>query len=233
MKTINENGTFRKRSPEWNFLKTLFSRVLEDRRKQNLKKTLRTHYQLQSTPRNIRNLFWRWRTGASLSCLSNLIAFFKANLALLHVILKLIFPGGGRTLSGSFTFATSVMRWRVGSPFSLTLSLPWFWPFKLFLRLWRTSQQYKPTPKKFKDGANLLFRGLIIANTYASSMRSRVSYRFLKSIHRIRVDGRKRYERTRIFFEGEKSCVFKRIWIRVDRAWVTFSGDRGIKEMLF
>ena len=23
MKTINENGTFRKRSPEWNFLKTL------------------------------------------------------------------------------------------------------------------------------------------------------------------------------------------------------------------
>ena len=27
MKTINEKGTFRKRSPEWNFLKTLFSRV--------------------------------------------------------------------------------------------------------------------------------------------------------------------------------------------------------------
>ena len=24
MKTINENGTFRKRSPEWNFMKTLF-----------------------------------------------------------------------------------------------------------------------------------------------------------------------------------------------------------------
>ena len=32
--------------------------------------------------------------------------------------------------------------------------------------------------KKFKGGANLLFRGLIIANTYASSMRSRVSFRF-------------------------------------------------------
>ena len=36
----------------------------------------------------------------------------------------------------------------------------------------------KPTPENLKDGANLLFRGLIIANTYASSMRSRVSYRF-------------------------------------------------------
>ena len=31
----------------------------------------------------------------------------------------------------------------------------------------------KPTPKKFKDGANLLFRELIIANTYASKLRSR------------------------------------------------------------
>ena len=31
----------------------------------------------------------------------------------------------------------------------------------------------KPTPKKFKDGANLLFRELIIANTYASKVRSR------------------------------------------------------------
>ena len=31
----------------------------------------------------------------------------------------------------------------------------------------------KPTPKKFKDGANLSFRELIIANTYASKVRSR------------------------------------------------------------
>ena len=36
----------------------------------------------------------------------------------------------------------------------------------------------KPTPKKFKDCASLLFRGFIIANTYASSMSSWVSYRF-------------------------------------------------------
>ena len=75
------------------------------------------------------------------------------------------------------TFATGVKMRKVGSPFSLTLFLPWFWHFKLFLRLWRTSQQYKPTPKKFKDGANLLFRGLIIANTYALSKYRRVSYR--------------------------------------------------------
>ena len=56
MKTINENGTFRKRFPG-NFLKTLFSRVPVDRRKWNFSKTLRTHYQFQSSPRNIRNLF--------------------------------------------------------------------------------------------------------------------------------------------------------------------------------
>ena len=57
MKTINENGTFRKRSPEWNFLKTPFWRVRVDRRKRNFSKTLRSHYQSQYTPRNIRNLF--------------------------------------------------------------------------------------------------------------------------------------------------------------------------------
>ena len=55
MKTIDENGTFRKRSPDWNFLKTPFSRVRVDRRKRNFSKTLRTHYQFQSTLR--KNLF--------------------------------------------------------------------------------------------------------------------------------------------------------------------------------
>ena len=53
MKTINQNGTFRKRSPYWNFLKTLFSRLRVDMRKRNFSKTLRSHYQFQSTPRNI------------------------------------------------------------------------------------------------------------------------------------------------------------------------------------
>ena len=57
MKMINENGTFRKRSPEWNCLKTMFLRVRLDKRKRNFSKTLRSHYQFHSTPRNIRNLF--------------------------------------------------------------------------------------------------------------------------------------------------------------------------------
>ena len=39
MKTINENGTFRKRSPEWNFLKTLFSRVRETDENRTLRKS--------------------------------------------------------------------------------------------------------------------------------------------------------------------------------------------------
>ena len=120
------------------------------------------------------------------------------------------------------TFATGVKRRKVGSPFSLTLFLPWFWHFKLFLRLWKTSQQYKPTPKKFKEGANLLFRGLIIANTYASSVRNRVSCHF-QSIHHIRVDRRKRCQNAtsgREFFWKwrKKGSVFKRIRILVDRA---------------
>ena len=67
------------------------------------------------------------------------------------------------------------------------------------------SQQYKvykPTPTKFKDGANLLFCGLIIANTYASSMRRRVSYRF-------QIDSSYKCGRAKIFFEdGEKKVAF-------------------------
>ena len=86
MKTINENGTFRKRSPEWNVLKTLFSRVRVDRRKRNFSKTLRTRYQFQVTPRKIRNLF-KMADGrfpflsSILGFISNLIACFQANLA--------------------------------------------------------------------------------------------------------------------------------------------------------
>ena len=69
----------------------------------------------------------------------------------------------------------------------------------------------KPTPKNLKDGANLLFRGLIIANTYASSMRSRVSYRF--QIDSSYTCGRaetmrKRYDWTRIFLKTGKKVSF-------------------------
>ena len=91
--------------------------------------------------------------------------------------------------------------------FGLSLFLPWFWHFKLFLWLSRTSQKYKPTPKNFKDGANLLFRGLIIANTYASSISSWVSYRF--QIDSSYTCGRaktmrKSFEWTQICFENRK-----------------------------
>ena len=125
--------------------------------------------------------FKRWWTGASLSCLLSLGLFLTSNCLFSS---KFSFVNSSSWLLQKVTehyqvsFATGVKRRKVGSPFSLTLFLPWIWHFKLFLRLWRTSQLYKPTPKKFKGGANLLFRGLIIANTYASSMRSRVSFRF-------------------------------------------------------
>ena len=185
-----------------------------DQWKRNFSKTLRTHYQFQSTPRKIRNLF-KMPDGRSpflsfiLGLISDLIACFQANLALL--ILQADYSR--RRQNYQVTFATGVKRQKVGSPFRLTLFLPWFWHFKLFLWLWRTSQQYKPTLKKFKDGANLLFRGLIIANKYASSIRSRVSYRF--QIDSSYTCGRakamrKCYEWTRILLEnGEKELRFQ------------------------
>ena len=80
----NENRTFRQRSLELNFLKTLFSRVPVYRRERNFSKTLRTHYQVQSTPSNIRNLF-KMADGRFpflsfiLGLISNLIACFQAN----------------------------------------------------------------------------------------------------------------------------------------------------------
>ena len=90
MRTINENGTFQKRSPELNFKKTLFSRVCVDGRKRNFSKTLSTpqHYLFQSTSRNIRNLFkiadGRFPFLSFIpGLISTLIACFQANLALL------------------------------------------------------------------------------------------------------------------------------------------------------
>ena len=77
---------FSKRSPDWNFLKTPFSRVRVDRRKRNFSKTLRTHYQFQSTLRkNLLNMADERFPFLSfiLGLISNLIACFQANLALL------------------------------------------------------------------------------------------------------------------------------------------------------
>ena len=118
MKTINENGTFRKRSPEWNVLKTLFSRARVDRRKRNSLKTLRTHYQFQSTPRNIRNLV-KMADGRFpflsfiLGLISNLIASFSSKFSFVNCWL---FHWAAENYQ--VTFTTGFKRWKVGSPFS-------------------------------------------------------------------------------------------------------------------
>ena len=129
MKTINENGTFRKRFPEWNFLKTLFSRGSVNRRKRNFSKTLITHYQFQSTPRNIRNLFkiadgrlpflvfYTWAYFQPIAC-------FQANLALLN--LQADNSRRQQNIIKPVTFTNGVKRRKVGYPFSLTLFLPRF-----------------------------------------------------------------------------------------------------------
>ena len=99
--------------------------------------TLRTHYQFQSTPRNIRNLF---KMGDArfpflsfiLGLISDLIACFQANST------SWLFQEAAEHYQ--VTFVASVKRRKVGSPFRMTLFLPWFWHFKLFLWLWRKSQ---------------------------------------------------------------------------------------------
>ena len=118
MKTINENGTSRKRSPEWNVLKTLFSRARVDRRKRNSLKTLRTHYQFQSTPRNIRNLV-KMADGCFpflsfiLGLISNLIASFSSKFSFVN---SWLFHWAAENYQ--VTFTTGFKRWKVGSPFS-------------------------------------------------------------------------------------------------------------------
>ena len=113
MKTINEKGIFRKHSTEWNFLKTLFSRVRVDRRKRNFSRTLKTHYQFQSTPRNIKNLL-KMADGRfpllsfMLRLIFNLIARFQANLALL--IPQVDYSRRRQNLYYQVTFATGVKR---------------------------------------------------------------------------------------------------------------------------
>ena len=110
MKTINENGTFRKRSPEWNVLKTLCLRARVDRRNRNFSEKLRTHYQFQSTPRNIKNLF-KMADGHfpflsfTLELISNLIASFQANLALL--ILQADYTTGRQNIIGLLALPVS------------------------------------------------------------------------------------------------------------------------------
>ena len=133
----NENGTFQQRSLELNFLKTLFSRVPVYRRERNFSKTLTTHYQVQSTPSNIRNLF-KMADGRFpflsfiLGLISNLIACFQANSS------SWLFQEAAE--HDQITFATGVKRRKVGSPFSLTLA------FMHFVLLMWSSASERPNP---------------------------------------------------------------------------------------
>ena len=91
------------------------------RRKRNFSKTLRTCYQFQSTPRNIRNLMADGRfplLSFILGLISSLIACFQADYSRRrqNIIRLLSLPA----------FATVVKRRKVGSPFSLTWILPRF-----------------------------------------------------------------------------------------------------------
>ena len=153
---------FRKRSPQWKFLKTLFWRVRVDRRKRNFSKTLRLHYQFQSTTRNIRNLFNMAGRALPFPVVYTW-AYFKPNCLFLS---RFSFVNSSSWLIQEaaehyqVTFATGVKRPKVGSPCSLTLFLPGFWHFKLILRLRRRSHQYlKPHQRNSKIASIFYFAG--------------------------------------------------------------------------
>ena len=182
----------------------LFSRVSVDRRKRNFSKTLTTHYQFQSSPCNVRNLFKV--ADGRFPCLSFIECFHSR----------------GQHLFKFIGIDESVCIRKKSTSQKIGLGHQHDRRFIVLRHQWKTLQRYKPTPKKFKEGANLLFRGLIIANAYASSVRNRVSYHFqIDSLYTCR-QGKtipKRYEWTRFFLRTEKkSCVFKRIRILVDGA---------------
>ena len=110
----------RKRSPGWNVLKTLFLRARVDRRKRNSLKTLRTHYQFQSTPRNIRNLF-KMADGRFpflsfiLGLISNLTASFSSQFCFVNSSSWLYQVAAEHY---QVVFATSFKRRKFRSPFS-------------------------------------------------------------------------------------------------------------------
>ena len=135
MKTINENGTFCKRFPECNFLKTQFSRVSVDRRKRNFSKTMTTHYQFQSSPCNIGNLF-KVAEGR-FPCLSFIECFHSR----------------GQHLCKFIGIDESVCIRKESTSQKIGLGHQHDRRFIVLGHQWKTSQRYKPTPKKFEEGA--------------------------------------------------------------------------------
>ena len=149
----NENRTFRQRSLELNFLKTLFSRVPVYRRERNFSKTLRTHYQVQSTPSNIRNLF-KMADGRFpflsfiLGLISNLIACLQANSA--SLILQADYSRRRQNMIRLLSLPVS----RGGR---LDLPLVWLWPLCILfcsceVRPLKDQIQYHPRPPPLLPG---------------------------------------------------------------------------------
>ena len=149
----NENRTFRQRSLELNFLKTLFSRVPVYRRERNFSKTLRTHYQVQSTPSNITNLF-KMADGRFpflsfiLGLISNLIACLQANSA--SLILQADYSRRRQNMIRLLSLPVS----RGGR---LDLPLVWLWPLCILfcsceVRPLKDQIQYHPRPPPLLPG---------------------------------------------------------------------------------
>ena len=149
----NENRTFRQRSLELNFLKTLFSRVPVNRRERNFSKTLRTHYQVQSTPSNITNLF-KMADGRFpflsfiLGLISNLIACLQANSA--SLILQADYSRRRQNMIRLLSLPVS----RGGR---LDLPLVWLWPLCILfcsceVRPLKDQIQYHPRPPPLLPG---------------------------------------------------------------------------------
>ena len=122
------------------------------------------------------------------------------------------------------TSATGVKRRKIGSPFSLTLFCPDFDILNCFCDFEERHNNINPHQTKFKDGVNLLFRGLLIANTsrvkHTQSGKLSFSNRFTVYVWTGENDAKTLRVDASVFENEKKNCVFKRIRIRVDRAWI-------------
>ena len=205
METITENGTFQKRSPEWNFLKTLFSLTRVGGRKRNFSKTLTSHYQFQSTQRNIIHLF-KMADRRFNFLVFNTWAYFRPN-CLFSSKFSWLF-----LLADYSRRRQNIIR-LLSLPVSRGGRLKWLGgctltPRRFCVRHWCTSAWWD----------NFLTQiDILKTNTHAPSMCSMIIVKKLSYTCGRAKTMRKRYAWTQIVLKTEKkSCVFKRIRIRVD-----------------
>ena len=153
--------------------------------------------------------------------ISNLISCFQANLALL--ILQADYSRRRQNIIRLLSLPVS-RGGRLDLPLVWLCFCPDFDILNCFCDFEERHNNINPHQTKFKDSANLLFRGLLTANTsrvkHTQSGKLSFSNRFTVYVWTGENDARTLRVDASVFENEKKNCVFKRIRIRVDRAWI-------------